>query len=1135
MSLKIRLLLGAAAPLVFALPAAAQVSISTATTAPINTSTANAGAASDVEVTTTGSIVVASAPTPNITIATIGSSNKLTNNGTLSVNNSDGAVGVRILPGFTNSYIQSGSISVAEDYTRTDTDADGDLDGAFASGNNRIGVLVSPGGTMNGNIDLLGGAITVEGNNSAGISVQSILNGNYRQRSTISIAGDNAIGVDFQKDVTGNINLSGATSAQGVGARGVNVGGNVSGEFLIGGAITATGFTSTSVSNYVDPDFLRPGDPTSAQILDPEDLLIGGAGVTVRGNLARGLLINGAATGGADPTTDVKDVVQNFNENRSTGAISSFGSAPAMLIQGLDGAAGQNIRLGLTRESVLDTLDDDKDSNLDEIIGVFNYDFGFMNRGTISGNGFNTGLSGTGLRIAGSADGTHTTIIDGGIFNSGTIIAQAFEGDAIGIDIGAGASTPQLVNQGTISTAVNTETTNDSTAIRIGVGASLPSLTNSGIIASNVRGYDGDTVAIRDLSGTLTNVRNTSRIVAGYTDDDTSDTITSGTGRAIALDLSHSASNVLYTQTDAIDNARLAGDILFGVGSDRADILSGQVNGNIDFGSAGADTLNLNSADLVGDAVFHGPTANVTVANGARFGGDITLGAAASTLNFTGSTSTYFGAITGTGAINMTVDGAMMNNNAAGTLNLGTMNLQNGAKVGFVINNARIAGNVPIFNVGTANIAANTTFTPIFEEFSNQAFTLRVLNATTLNLGGPVGAMLNSQSPYLFDVSLNRPAAAPNSLELQFRVKTADELGLNTRQADAYNAILDLSEENATIGAAVTSLPNKEQFLRGWNDLLPGQDAAIMQVLSSNATAAFGATAHRLDLISEKPDAPGGAWAEEFGVYHDSDQTDDRLGVSGGGFGVAAGVDLLSTGTALVGAYGALESLELEEKGRGKAPLNVSQTTVGLYGGWRSGGLAANGAASIGFSKFASDRQITLGTLIDRAKAEWDGQTYNIAGRVSYTQPLGPFDLKPYIAADYIAFKQDGYQESAANEDLELIAGDAEAKLSTASAGLNLSLHLWADDAYVFSPELRAGYRSVLSWDPSPAALRFAGGSTGTTFSLNPGGEPEDAVVAGLGLNVNSQFLNLKLGYDAEFGENSTTHYGSITLRMAFW
>ena len=1134
MSLKIRLLLGAAAPLVFALPAVAQVSISTATVAPINTANANAGAASDVEVTATGSIVVPSAP--NVTVATIGSSNKLTNAGTLTVNNSDGAVGVRILPGFTNSYIQSGTISLTEDYTRTDADSDGDLDGAFATGTNRTGLLVAPGGTMNGNIDMQGGAITVEGNNSAGISVQSILNGNYRQKGTVTLIGDNNIGVDFQRDITGNVNLSGATTVQGLGARGGNIGGNVGGEFVIGGAITATGFTSTTVSNYVDPDFLRPGDPTSAQILDPEDLLIGGVGVTVRGNLARGLLINGAASGGVDPTTDVKDVVQNFNENRSSGAISSFGSAPAMLIQGLDGAAGQNIRLSLTRESVLDTLDDDKDANFDEIIGVFNYDYGFMNRGTISGNGLNTGFAATALRIAGSADGTHTTIVDGGIFNSGQIVAQAFEADAVGIDIGAGASSPQLVNQGTISTAVNTETTHDTTSIRIGVGASLPSLTNNGIIAATVRGYDGDTIAIRDLSGTLTNVRNTSRIVAGYTDDDTSDTITSGTGRAIALDLSHATTNTLFTQTDAVDNARLLGAVLFGTGSDRADILSGQVTGDIDFGTAGSDILNLNSGDLIGDAVFHGAGANVTVANGGRFAGDLTLGSAASTLNFTGATSTYFGAITGTGTINMTVDAATMNNNADGTLNLATMNLQNGAKVGFIIDNARIAGNVPIFNVlGAANIAANTTFTPIFEEFTNQAFTLRVLNAGTLNLGGPVAAMLNTQSPYLFDVSLNRPAAAPNSLELQFRVKTAAELGLNTRQTDAYAAILDLSEENSTIGAAVTSLPNKEQFLRGWNDLLPGQDAAIMQVLSSNATAAFGATAHRLDLISEKPDAPGGAWAEEFGVYHDSDQTIDRLGVSGGGFGVAAGVDLLSTGTALVGAYTALESLELEEKGRGKAPLNVSQTTLGLYGGWRSGGLAANGAASIGFSKFSSDRQITLGSLIDRAKAEWNGQTYNVAGRVSYTQPLGPFDLKPYIAADYIAFKQDGYQETATNEDLELIAGDSEAKLSTASAGLNINWHLWADDAYVFSPELRAGYRSVLSWDPSPAALRFNGGSTGTTFSLDPGADPEDAVVAGLGLNVNSQFLNLKLGYDAEFGENSTTHYGSITLRMAFW
>jgi hypothetical protein len=65
--------------------------------------------------------------------------------------------------------------------------------------------------------------------------------------------------------------------------------------------------------------------------------------------------------------------------------------------------------------------------------------------------------------------------------------------------------------------------------------------------------------------------------------------------------------------------------------------------------------------------------------------------------------------------------------------------------------------------------------------------------------------------------------------------------------------------------------------------------------------------------------------------------------------------------------------------------------------------------------------------------------------------------------------------------------------------------------------------------------MNFVGGSTGTTFSLASGVEPEDALVAGLGLNVDSQFVNIRVGYDAEMSENAMTHYGSVTLRMAFW
>jgi len=75
----------------------------------------------------------------------------------------------------------------------------------------------------------------------------------------------------------------------------------------------------------------------------------------------------------------------------------------------------------------------------------------------------------------------------------------------------------------------------------------------------------------------------------------------------------------------------------------------------------------------------------------------------------------------------------------------------------------------------------------------------------------------------------------------------------------------------------------------------------------------------------------------------------------------------------------------------------------------------------------------------------------------------------------------------------------------------------------------------VLDWKNNAATLRFADTPATSTFTLAPGVEPEDAIVAGLGLNIDSQFLNIKVGYDAEIPDSSTTHYGSVTFRMAFW
>jgi uncharacterized protein with beta-barrel porin domain len=1167
MTFKVRLLLGAAAPFVFSLPALAQVSVSTATTTPLQTTNANAGAASDITITSTGTIAPTTA---NTTAVTVNSSNDVVNNGAINFNNLNDTVGVRLLPGFTGSYSGTGSISLLEDYVRDDDTSDTDTDetdGPIAEGSNRYGILLAPGGTFTGDIridntnnvataQIKGGSITVEGNNSAGVSLQSDLVGSYVQNGFVTVTGTNAVGVDLRGDVSGNVQIGseaittgtagvggdpvlGGVSVRGEGAVGVRVLGNVGGEFMIDGGISATGFAQPTLSNYQDPD--DPAFDTNNEgldepdALDPDDLLVGGSAVEIRGDLAFGFLVNGNAVGVPDTTADVKDVVQNFNENRSTGSISSTGSAPALLIQSADGAAGDALVLSRVRETIIDNLDDDDDDNVTETIATFNYDYGFINRGVISANGQNVGFSATAARIAGSADGAHTTTIEGGIFNGNSINATSFEADASGLVIGSGAITPQLINNGVITAVTNTETTHDANGVRIEVGAQVDTVTNNGLIFSSVDSYDADAVAFQDLSGSVDTFTNTSRITAGFLDDDTTDTITDGPGRTVAIDLSHNAGNVVITQTDAIDNARMLGDVLMGVGSDTFNLLSGQVFGDVDFGAGGTDTFNLNSATLNGDATFRGAGANLNF-NGGLMAGDIALNNTTGSLSFANG-SNYLGEITrtGAGAMSLNVNNSTVNNVADGTLNLSSLTFANGAQIGISIDNARIAGNVPNFNVtGVADIAANTEFAPIFDQFTNQTFTLRVLNAGTLNLGGPLSGMIAQDGPFLYNMNLVQPNA--NAIDLVLEVKDAQELGLNTRQAGAYAAVLDLMEEEDGIAAAVTSISTADAFQRSWSDLLPANDASVLRILATNASAAFGATANRLDMISNKPDAPGGAWTEEFGVYHTADPSADSVGISGGGFGVAAGIDLVSTGTALVGAFLSLESAEMEEEDRSAAPLNVAQTAVGLYGGWINGNLAINGAASYGFIDFTSDREVVIGTLADRLKGEWKGQSYSASARATYTVPMGWLDVKPFVGADFTGFQQDGYQETAqAFDGLEIVAGDSDASLATGSYGLQLVGNLGGDDAYSIHPELSVGYRNILNWDATPAQLAFAGGATGSTFTLDPGVEPEDAIVAGLGFTIDSQFLNIKLGYDTEISDTATTHYGSVTLRMAFW
>ena len=261
--------------------AMAETTIGTATTAAVKTSTVSNGAPDDITISSAGSITLTSG-----TAVTIDSNNKVSNAGTITINDANDVTGILIAPGTTGAITNSGTINLTEDYTATDSDSDGDIDGPFAKGTNKKGIWLQTGAPHIGDLTH-SGSITIEGNQSAGIRLDGALTGNLSTSGTISITGDNSHAV-LVNDIVGNVTLRGSTTAVGANSIGAALLGDIDGALKIQGSIVSTGYRTTS----------RPSDVTK---LDADDLLQGGSAVVIAGNVSGGVIFD------VPPTLDDKD------------------------------------------------------------------------------------------------------------------------------------------------------------------------------------------------------------------------------------------------------------------------------------------------------------------------------------------------------------------------------------------------------------------------------------------------------------------------------------------------------------------------------------------------------------------------------------------------------------------------------------------------------------------------------------------------------------------------------------------------------------------------------------------------------------------------------------------------------------
>src|SRR5258706_1395140 len=259
------------------------------------------------------------------------------NEGTISVTDVDGAVGILAIGGGTKGDItNSGGISITETYTATDSTSDGIVDGVWAKGTNRFGIEVIGPGVLDGSVtNTSTGTITVQGNNSFGISIGTGITGSLIDEAAIVMTADHSKGVVVTSTgaVGGAAKIAGAVTARGAGATGVEIDGTVTGILNISSGVSASGYRQVT----------RPTVADTLTKLTADELQQGGSAVTIAADVKGGIIVSAPPTGtsSTDTTTD-KDGDGVVDSKQTTGSVISYGSAPALQIGAGSGGDGRN-------------------------------------------------------------------------------------------------------------------------------------------------------------------------------------------------------------------------------------------------------------------------------------------------------------------------------------------------------------------------------------------------------------------------------------------------------------------------------------------------------------------------------------------------------------------------------------------------------------------------------------------------------------------------------------------------------------------------------------------------------------------------------------------------------------------------
>jgi hypothetical protein len=851
-----------------------------------------------------------------------------------------------------------------------------------------------------------------KGSNRFGIRVagEGAFTGEIRndRGGAIGVEGNDSGGIRVDTRLIGNLVNAGTIQVYGDRSVGVQAG-TVEGDVRMLGQVSALGEGSSALvldnvtgvvqlQNTITATGFRSTERLSDAArakLDADDLKMGGAAVRITGDVGKGVLLDAPpADKSATDKDEDKDGIEDSLE--STAGVASYGSAAA-------------IDLGSGRATTIGAVGAGEDA------------YGLINRGQVLGNGVNDGVAATAIRI-GQAGGGATNVVGGLNNQGGTIRAIAYGGE----NAAQGGATGILVN----------------------AGASLPAIRNSGTIEASLNGGPQGATAVLDKSGSLKLVENTG-VIRATTSAKTGST---ARGQAVALDLSANTTGATVRQTKATSTSTpaIVGDVLFGAGADRLELLGGSLTGDLSFGS-GADTLLIDGgASAAGRLIDSDGQLTVDLREGRL-------------------------ALANKGAVQMSA-------------------LSVGAKGVLAVTVDPLANQATQLNVsGAATLASGSKVEVGLTSLLKDAKSYEIIRAGSLS--APSTGLTLAGAPYLYAAGLKTSGSA---LVLDLRPKTAAELGLNRSGAEAYSAVFAALPKNAGIESAFLAQTDKAGFMDLYDQMLPDHSGGALMSAHAISGAISQAVARPVARTGE---AYSGVWAQEI-LFHIDRDRDQAQGFKSQGFGLASGVEALGQYNAL-GLSGSFVSTDYKDQGAAAGErISMNFFEAGLYWRFQAGGLAAEARTGLGYVSFDSERLIASKSVNLSTKAEWNGWLVDGHLGAAYEGRMGAFHVRPELSLDYLRLREKGYEEKGAGAGFDLKVDERTGHLLTGEALLALGARFGAE--FSWGPEVKVGWRTKLAGDPGVTTARFSGGEA---FKLHAEDLAAGGAVARLGVfGEGSQF-----------------------------